>query len=1045
MKLVKKHRARFFIIIIIFFNFLKIPHLFSQEYKYRLEKLVINNDLFANQIQCVIKDKKGLMWFGTKYGGLYRFDGYNFKSYKPSFNDGESINDYWVTSMCDDENYLWIGTNKGLNRFDKKTEKFKTYFLSSEDIQNKNSSLVWTIYILKNNELWFGMGRDLYYRDKESENFIKYKSYPESSSENTFSNFVRTLCEDKEGFLWIGTYGNGIDRYDPLSKSFKHFTFNPKNPFSLSDNRVSKILEDKNGDIWASTYGGGVSIFNKNSGKFYRFLNDPESLNTIVGNNISAMSKDEDQMIWLGTSEGISIYDIDRKYFTNLKRADDPSSLTKISCIYPDRKGIVWICTTTENGFSIYDKNKWKFNHYRNIRGEKEELSSNEIGSICEDGSGNLWVGSQKGIDVLNIKKERVRHFENIPDDAFSPDNNNISFIYCDAGNNMWVGTRDGPLERYDLAEDKFVHYYDFDNKPLSISNITEDREGNLWIGLDKGGIRVFDKNRTLIKKYLTNELEFRDPNDIRVYKIIESSKGQILTGTDQGLIIIDLKTESISIHKNNPADKNTISSDKVYSIVEDNKGFIWLGVNRGGLNLLDYDTKIFRHFLKEGDQGFSSVSGLLADNDGNLWGVTEKGIVMFNSKSESFTCYGPADGTQGLEFYLDCCYKSKDGEMFFGGSNGFNSFYPDSIFQNKNIPVIVLTDFRIFNKKVKLDTSITEISKITISYDQNFISFHYAALDYTDPAKNQYVYKLEGVDKDWNYVGNVTSANYTDLNPGDYFFRVKGSNNDGLWCTKSAGVTLVITPPWYYTSWFKALIAISLTGGTGFIFLQRIRKTKRKKAQQREFTMKLIQSQENERKRIAGELHDSLGQNLMVIKNKLYFVKDHKEESLILKELDEISGLTSNAIEEVRAISHNLRPYELERLGLTEAILSIIENINASKIINVSSEIENIDNLLSADFEINFFRIIQESMGNILKHSKALSAEIKINRGDRNIETNIKDDGIGFDTENMKNFENGMGLASIQERVNIMNGRFEFESVLYKGTLIKITIPVKQ
>ncbi|MEP7146003.1 MAG: triple tyrosine motif-containing protein, partial [bacterium] len=464
------------------------------------------------------------------------------------------------------------------------------------------------------------------------------------------------------------------------------------------------------------------------------------------------------------------------------------------------------------------------------------------------------------------------------------------------------------------------------------------------------------------------------------------------------------------------------------------------------GIKRFDIAAKTFKRFNNIKDGGRDDIIGLMKDSKGNFWSTINKGITMFNLNDKKFTNYGVSDGFQVNTFSIKPNqYKARDGEMFFAGSRGLTSFYPDSIPQNKNIPTIVLTDFRIFNKEVKLDTSITEKKVITISYKENFFSFDFASLDYTNPVKNQHAYKLEGIDKDWNNVGNVRTANYTDIEPGEYIFRVKGSNNDGVWNEEGASVRLIITPPWYNTIWFKGLGILSLFSGIGFIFITRIKKINKEKKLQEEFTRKLIESQEDERKRVAAELHDSLGQDLLIIKNKVLISLKKADNVKKLKEdLSEISELTSSTINEVREISYNLRPYELDRLGLTKTIQSLIDRAGQATNISFSSDIDNIDNTFAPEIEINIYRIMQECISNIIKHSNATEVLTKIKKSTIDISILISDNGKGIDSgkNDLNPQRKGFGLTGIPERVKLFGGSFNIESGLQKGTKVHIIIP---
>lgn len=1036
----KEHRMSFILLVKIIFIFIFIltciSDVFSQQNKYEFEKPITNQENFPLSINCVIKDKKGFMWFGTG-SGLYRFDGYNFKVYSFKIGDSTSLSNNTITSIYNDDKYLWIGTLQGLNRFDKTTEQFKTYKFSYID------DFIYAICPTSINELWIGTSNGLNKFDMIEEKFTKYKNVPDDTLGQIYYNEITTLFEDGDSNLWIGTRKHGLDKYDIKNKIFKHYKFNQQDSKSLSNEEVIKILEDIKRNLWIAT-DGGLNKFDKKTETFKKFLYDSLNEKSLINNEIGSMTIDTDQNIWLGTSQGICIHDPNTNNFTNLTRENNLSPFTNISNIYCDNHGMVWIYGKNEKVFGVYNKSKWRFNSYKNNPGDNKSLTDNSVLSICEDNLGNFWIGSFHGIDILNNQKEKIRHLYHNPKDSLSLGNDNIWSIYKDKKNFMWIGTNGGPLDRYDADKDVFTHFYDFDGKVFTVTDIFEDNKENLWVGLLKGGIRVFDKNRTLIKKYLHAPGDSSYTTPIPVDKIFEDSKKIMWIGTRAGLATIDLKTDNVTFYKNNPNDSNTLSGNKAYSINEDENGNLWIGTSNG-LNNFDIIKKKFNHYNNIKDGGYDFIFCLLKDFKGNFWTTSDRGVSMFKLNERTFTNFGLSDGLQGT-FILSSDFKASDGEIFFGGYDGFNSFYPDSIKINENIPNIVLTNFKIFNKEVKLDTSITEKKVITISYKENFFSFDYAALDYFSPEKNQHAYMLEGIDKDWNNVGNTRTANYTNIEPGEYTFRVKGSNNDGVWNEKGTSVILIITPPWYKTFWFKGLIAVLLIGGTGFIFSQRIRKIRKEKVQQEEFTKKLIESQESERKRVAAELHDSLGQDLLIIKNKaLISLKKSDDVAKLKEDIREISELTTSSINEVREISYNLRPYELDRLGLLKTLQSLIDRAGKSTNISFNCDIDNIDTIFVPEVEINVYRIVQECLSNIIKHSEATQVIVHIKKLEKEISIFISDNGKGFNVE--KKFSDsqrkGFGLRGIPERVKLFGGEFNLESEPGKGTRIKIVMPV--
>lgn len=482
----------------------------------------------------------------------------------------------------------------------------------------------------------------------------------------------------------------------------------------------------------------------------------------------------------------------------------------------------------------------------------------------------------------------------------------------------------------------------------------------------------------------------------------------------------------------------------------EDKNGRFWITDYFNGLRLFERKAGNFIHYTKNEGLADNTAGGMAEDSKGNLWIGTANGLSKFNPDSKIFKNYKKSDGLLTTNFYWGAVLKDKNGFLYFGGDDGFVKFHPDSLQDNPYPPSVVLTDFKLFNKSVKpsesssLKKNIIVADEISLSYTENIFSFEFAALDYTNPKKNQYAYMLDGVDNEWRYSGNVRIASYTNIDPGEYVFHVKGSNNDGVWNEEGKSIKIIITPPWWQTWWFRSCGAIVIVGVVGFSFNRRLKTVKKEKKSQEEFTRQLISAQEEERKRIAGELHDSLGQNLLVIKNKAMLGLKKKDNKLLF---NEISDLSSSTLQEVREISYNLHPYQLERLGLTKAIESITERALKSTNIIFKDEIDIIDKIFSPEAEINIYRIIQECVNNIIKHSGATEAQLIIKKEHDGVLITISDNGKGFDVNAVLSdkLKRGIGLMDINERAKLFNGKVEFKSAPGMGTTCKISIPLKQ
>jgi signal transduction histidine kinase len=391
---------------------------------------------------------------------------------------------------------------------------------------------------------------------------------------------------------------------------------------------------------------------------------------------------------------------------------------------------------------------------------------------------------------------------------------------------------------------------------------------------------------------------------------------------------------------------------------------------------------------------------------------------------------------------------------MYFGGILGFNVFHPDSIKDNPHVPSVVLTDIKVLNRSIsptvdknRVTRNIPLAEEIRLDYSDNVVTFGFAALEFTNPEENLYAYRLEGFDEDWVLAGTKREATYTNLDPGTYTFRVKASNNDGVWNEQGTAVAIFIAPPWWMSWWFRTILIVLFLSTGPIIYVRRVAALKKQYAIQQEFSRKLIEAQELERKRIATELHDSIGQDLLVIKNRTYMANQVKQLPAKAKtQMNHIMETVTQSLHSVRQVSRNLRPYHLDRVGLTGALRAMLEAVAESSHITFDVRIDTVDGLLKGEkeIEVNFYRIIQESVNNILKHSQATSASIHVTTSERSIHLLMTDNGKGFDVSSVhaNGSKAGLGLSGIAERVRILGGVYSIESRLGKGTRISITIP---
>jgi serine phosphatase RsbU (regulator of sigma subunit)/ligand-binding sensor domain-containing protein len=805
----------------------------AQPHALEFKRISLEQGLSQSVVTCILQDRQGFLWFGTM-DGLNKYDGYGFTVYKHDAQDFNTISDNSITAIYEDRyGMLWIGTRDGLDCFDRMTERFAHY---RHDPANPHSLSHNTISAIcedrTNGENWLwvgtsGGGLDLF--DRKTKQFFHYTRDPDNP--NSLShNQVRALHIDQSGTVWVGT-SSGLNKLvvekndgeiQPAAQ-FTRFKHNPNDPNSLSHNLICSIFEDRANNLWLTTFGGGLNKFDRASGQFKRYQHDPANANSLSHNTARPICEDPLRgTLWIGTSAGLDEFDTATERFKHHQNDPaNPSSLSNddVWSVYQDKSGTLWV-GTYGGGVNKFSAAREKFAHYKHDPMNPNSLGHNMVMSICEDYNGTLWVGTGGGgLYQYDAEKERFAGYRHDPADPHSLSNDGVAAIYEDSRRaELWIGTGEG-LNKFDRATKRFVRYQHDPTDPHSLSAkgvtvIIGDHTDALWIGTGIGGVNRFDRATELFTRYQHNPADPGSLSDNMVFAIFEDPANDLWIGTSAGLNKFDRANDRFIRYQHDPVNPLSLSNNRVFSIFADSDSVLWVGTWGGGLNKFDKKTGIFTHFTEKDGLPNSVIYGILGDDTGNLWLSTNNGLSRFDPKTKNIRNYDGDDGLQSNEFNQGASFKSpasRGGEMFFGGINGFNRFHPERINDNPHPPPIVLTAFMKFDKLVKLDTSITEITRLKLSYRDNFFSFAFAALDYTNPAKNQYAYKLEGFDEDWIYCGTRRYASYTNLDGGTYRFRVKGANSDGVWNEDGIAVQIIVAPPFWKTWWFVSFSVLAL------------------------------------------------------------------------------------------------------------------------------------------------------------------------------------------------------------------------------------------
>ncbi len=1022
-----------------------------------LENYTTQQGLSQNAVYEILQDNIGFIWFGTQ-DGLNRFNGNDFTIFHHYAFDTTSISHSFINGIYEDsQNRLWICTEGGLSLFKKSNETFINYFHDDENPESINDNYVWTILEDTQGIYWVGTKKRLQIFDSKSGKFNPIEFLNQSNIKNYPSN-IDVIFEDENGNIWIGSRGLGLYK---IVRNMESRNFSIEH-FELENSDVRSIIQHTDGSIFIGTFGAGLYKYNSAENKFYNI--SKISSNSLIQFPKKIISLFEDpnnpNILWIGTEQnGIVLFNTNLKEITEIKNNPKyPKSLSgnMVYNIFKDRSGIIWL--GTNEGINKVNLSMNSFEHIQREEKDEAGLSSNTIGKIIEDDQGILWIGSDGGgLNKLDRKTNTYSNFRHNKNNSSSISSDRALIVFEDSNNIIWVGTYGGGLNKFNKNTNTFSSFVHNPNDTTSIgsnyiTSIVEDKNGILWIGTTQSGINSFNPKTNKFRSYKNNPKNPESISDNHLWILYLDSDQTLWAGTKSGGLnkLIDKEKGIFKKYLHDDKLINGINHNSVHALYEDNLKNFWIGTP-AGLIKLDTKTDEFTNYQYNGIFPQFRVIGILEDNQNRLWIMSEKSLIRFNPQNNRIKYFDDGNGMMINDFRIWAYFKNKKGELFVGGANGFAIFNPDNLIDNSYIPPVVIDKFERFNTDNLSGYAISEKGiayqkGIELSYKDNIFSFSFSALNFINSSKNQYSYKLEGFNKEWINIGNQNKVTFTNIDPGEYNFLVRGSNDDGIWNDEGTSLAIIISPPFWGTWWFRIGSILIIVLSIGSLIRNKIIKVKKHHQEQEAFARQLIETEELERQRIANELHDGLGQNLLVIKNSI-LVKQ-QQEFIEGKSLLEMSELVSQTIHEVRSISHNLRPHLLDQLGLSKTIKSLAKQINEIAAFNLEFEIDDLKNSLEAKAEINLFRIIQECFNNIIKHADAENVFLSIKKMPNDLHVSIKDDGKGMNLEETlkrEDFGDGFGLNGMKKRAHVFNWKFEIESELGKGTEIKLTIPNKR
>jgi signal transduction histidine kinase/ligand-binding sensor domain-containing protein len=1019
--------------------------LYSQGDNLRFEHISMGTTFSQSAIHRIFQDSRGFIWLGTE-DGLVKYDGYELTIYRHDATDAHSLGDNHIQTIYEDRaGVLWVGTGSGLERFDHSNGQFTHYDMYGGVI---------SIFEGESGTFWVGAPDALFAFDQDIGEFTRARM-----------GAVTSINQDQTGALWFGTRERGLDRYDPDDGALWEARYDidlithydAYDPGSLSSNVILAVYEDEAGELWIGTHGGGLNRFDPRSEQFTYYQNSPNDPLSLSHDVVTSIAADQWGALWIGTyGGGLNRLDRATGQFTRYQHnTNDPYSLSSdlVFSVYQDQGGLLWI--GMEDGqVDRLDLSRGGFSHYQYDPHDADSLGHNDVRAFYADGERYLWIGTNGGgLDRFDRQSGEWHRFRHDPDDASSLSSDFVYVIDRDPSGTLWIGTDCG-LDRYDPLHDQFSHY------PIgAVASMSRDQSGAVWIANES---RLHRCSLDLEECVQVRQSRYT------LVQIVEDRSGGLWIATN-GDGLLRLVEGQFTRYTKVPGDPHSLSSNAVWAVHEDPSGVLWVGTDEG-LDRFDPSSEIFTHFATAEGLAGNSVRGILQDETGALWLGTDRGLNSFDPQTETFRSYDVSDGVQDDDFNVGACFKSSSGEMFFGGTNGFNAFYPQQIGGNLHVPPVVITAFNLFNETVRTDLSPDET--IELAHNQNSVSFEFAALDYSDPERNQYAYWMEGVDENWVVAGTSRRADYPNLPPGEYVFRVRGSNNDGVWSEEGTAVAITIKPPLWGTWWFRSITFLVLAVGAVGVYRLRVRSVEartrdleiqvqqrttelEREVEQRMQVEKALQQSEldravaAERSRLSRELHDAVTQTLFsasLIAQALPITweRDQEEGRELLNELRQ---LNRGALAEMRALLLELRPAVLVETKLDDLFNQLAEAIAGREGIPVTAKIDG-ECTLPPNVHMVVYRIAQEALNNVVKHARASWAEISLScisvpsaRGDeeqgKRMKLVVEDDGRGFDPSKVS--PDHLGLGIMRERAQSIGATLEIDSKSGHGTQVTL------
>lgn len=1032
-------------------------------------------------VTSVVQDAQGFMWFGGE-SGLAKYDGHNFKVYRHNGLESLSLSNSYVRDMLvDHSGGLWVATQGGLNFYDPVTDSFQRSKHGNADLGLPLATIpVNELYESARRVLYVSTDRGLFLLD--SSRAILEEFAPNPQIQKLLSSFgVHHVIEDSRRNLWIGTRGAGLIRYNLDSKTLERFVHSSDNKLGLAHNVVNSISEDRAGNIWVAFLNGALQKISNDQVGFKNYFSSSNSKKDGSPNSVWELVVDSRGTLWVATDGvGLGRYDAQLdKIILNTHSAFDPYSLmhTTVNGLHEDTNGDLWVGTFPE-GISFWNRSSSSVEAYYHEANNTKSLNHSAVLCFFKDSDGVLWVGTEGGLNRFDPVSREFKRYSGDENSLF-PENAVLSVVE-DKNNDLWFGTWSAGVYKYNKETGSVRQYFPDNSVSGSIGSefvwqLLSDKNGDLWAATETSGLNRYDFETDTFTSFLTESSSGQGNNVEFIWPIFEDSYGDFWAGLEVGVALFD--REALKFSSPELSVRSLLSQTRVSAIFEDSRGILWFASHNNGLIGINRKDNSSYHYTIVDGLPSNALTGLIEDNEGHLWINTMNGAAKFNILNRTFTKYDESDGIISMHLNRNAMYVDEGGKLFIGGSKGISAFQPSVLTLNTLEPKVVLTDFKIFHKSVVIGAKDSPIKKhinytdhIELESSQSAFTIEFAALSYRSSKENDYKYQLVGFDHDWVDSPSNNLATYTNLDPGEYVFKVMGANNDGVWGEREQVLTIRVRPPFS-----KSPVAYMLYMFIFCLFvylLYSIQKRRVALHHQKEINRHLMKFNQLKNDFIANASHE--------LKTPLNGIIGMAESLVGEKEIQESSPNVKSNINNIvhsgrrlssligdildfSKISENKLNLELSSINLPDLVRDVITTVEPhldSKPIELVVHVPNTLPEVQAD-NIRLKQILNNLLDNAIKFTERgtikLYAKVELD----NVVIQVSDSGIGIDDEQRQFiFEHftqgdgsltrrrggiGLGLAIVDFLVKQHGGKLELISEKNQGSTFSFSLPVSK